>query len=80
MLKLTADPKLSMSTAASNSTWPEYEILNEDEPELDTKMSEDSGHANALVPESHADETGNSLLDKFEVWIAIVKMISDAIL
>lgn len=52
--------------AASNSTWPEYEILNEDEPELDTEMSEDSGHANALVPESHADETVKSLLDKFE--------------
>lgn len=52
--------------AASNSTWPEYEILNEDEPELDTEMSEDSGHANALVPESHVDEIGKSLLDKFE--------------
>ncbi|KAF7119612.1 hypothetical protein RHSIM_Rhsim13G0007900 [Rhododendron simsii] len=58
--------RIYKKATASNSTWPEYEILNEDEPELDTEMSEDSGHANALVPDSHADETVKSLLDKFE--------------
>lgn len=51
---------------ASNTIWPEYEIINEDECEFDTEMSEDSKYSNSLVSGSRMDESVKSLLDNFE--------------
>ena len=49
--------------------WPEYEIINEDESELDIEISEDNRYANSLVSAgSQMDEAMKSLLDNFEVW------------
>lgn len=55
-------------TVVSNTNWPQFEIINEDEPEVDT-MSEDGGYATALASVGHVDEGFNSLLDSFEVWV-----------
>ncbi|KAH9730607.1 MYND-type domain-containing protein [Citrus sinensis] len=51
---------------ASNSLWPEYEMINEDESEYDTEMSEVNGQTNALVSKTGVDDTMKSLLDSFE--------------
>ncbi|KAH9730611.1 MYND-type domain-containing protein [Citrus sinensis] len=53
-------------TFASNSLWPEYEMINEDESEYDTEMSEVNGQTNALVSKTGVDDTMKSLLDSFE--------------
>ncbi|KAJ4727740.1 programmed cell death protein 2 [Melia azedarach] len=51
---------------ASNSLWPEYEMINEDESEYDTEMSEYNGQTNALVSKTRVDDTMKSLLSTFE--------------
>ncbi|KAK4847537.1 hypothetical protein QYF36_003078 [Acer negundo] len=51
---------------ASKSLWPEYEMINEDESEYDTEMSEDNGHANALISKPGKDDTMNSMFSNFE--------------
>lgn len=51
---------------ASNSLWPEYEMINEDESEYDTEMSEVNGQTNALVSKTGVDDKMKSLLDSFE--------------
>ncbi|KAI8020483.1 hypothetical protein LOK49_LG04G00923 [Camellia lanceoleosa] len=54
------------NVVASNTIWPEYKIINEDECEFDTEMSEDSKYSNSLVSGSQMDESFKSLLDNFE--------------
>ncbi|CAK9185819.1 unnamed protein product [Ilex paraguariensis] len=53
---------------ASNTLWAQYEIINEDECEFDTEVSDDNGYANSLVSRSGSrmDETVKSLMDSFE--------------
>ncbi|TXG63357.1 hypothetical protein EZV62_010351 [Acer yangbiense] len=51
---------------ASKSLWPEYEMINEDESEYDTEMSEDNGHANALISKPKKDDEMNSMFSNFE--------------
>ncbi|KAA8543064.1 hypothetical protein F0562_021441 [Nyssa sinensis] len=50
---------------ASKTLWPQYEIINEDESEFNSEMSEDTEYAKALVTGSQMDDTANSLLDNF---------------
>ncbi|XP_059629426.1 uncharacterized protein LOC132271940 isoform X1 [Cornus florida] len=74
--RLKVSPQLSDCSAsnsladiqkvASNTVWPQYEIVNEDECEFDAEMSEDTKSANSLVSMSQMDDTVKSLLDKFE--------------
>lgn len=54
------------TSVASNSLWPEYEMINEDESDYDTEMSEVNGQTNALVSKTGVDDTMKSLLDSFE--------------
>ncbi|KAL9430667.1 hypothetical protein AB3S75_025958 [Citrus x aurantiifolia] len=54
------------TSVASNSLWPEYEMINEDESEYDTEMSEVNGQTNVLVSKTGVDDTMKSLLDSFE--------------
>lgn len=68
---LASDSSSNKSSAetknvASNTLWPQYEIVNEDEPEADTDMSDNNGYANALVSGSQVDEGVKSLLESFE--------------
>ncbi|KAL8089332.1 hypothetical protein AgCh_038952 [Apium graveolens] len=64
--KLAVDPQhTSSSSVASNTVWPQFDIVNEDEPEVDT-MSENGDYATALASVGHVDEGFNSLLDSFE--------------
>ncbi|KAL5791880.1 hypothetical protein ACOSP7_000474 [Xanthoceras sorbifolium] len=51
---------------ASKSIWPEYEMINEDESEYDTEMSEDNGDTNTLISKTGTDDTMKSLLSNFE--------------
>ncbi|PSR94735.1 Programmed cell death protein [Actinidia chinensis var. chinensis] len=52
---------------AMKTQWPEYEIINEDESELEIEISEDNRYANSLVSAgSQMDEAMKSLLDNFE--------------
>lgn len=61
-----------MHTVASNSLWPEYEMINEDESDYDTEMSEVNGQTNALVSKTGVDDTMKSLLDSFEVLTVLL--------
>lgn len=70
---LSADCNSNLQTVASNTLWPQYEIVNEDEPEVDTEMSDNNGYANALVSGSQVDDGVKSLLESFEVWILVPK-------
>lgn len=54
-------------SAACNSLWPEFEMINEDESEYDMEMLEDDGCANSLISRGGVDDTVKSLLDSFEV-------------
>ncbi|XP_077214141.1 zinc finger (MYND type) family protein / programmed cell death 2 C-terminal domain-containing protein [Tasmannia lanceolata] len=51
---------------SSNTLWPEYEIISEDECAFNEEVSEVTGSANSLVSKDQMDESLNSLLDKFE--------------
>ncbi|KAL0435925.1 UNVERIFIED_CONTAM: hypothetical protein Sradi_0300400 [Sesamum radiatum] len=42
-------------SAASHTLWPEYEIANEDEGELDEEMTNDDGSASSLISRSRTD-------------------------
>lgn len=64
-----------MQTVASHTFWPQYEIVNEDESEVDMEMSDNSGCANALVSGSQVDEGIKSLLDGFEVWFLLPNIV-----
>lgn len=64
--------KFHLHTVASNSLWPEYEMINEDESEYDTEMSEVNGQTNALVSKTGVDDTMKSLLDSFEVLTVLL--------
>ncbi|KAK9282082.1 hypothetical protein L1049_004994 [Liquidambar formosana] len=55
-----------MQKVASNSLWPEYEIIIEDECAFDAELSEDNDYGNSLVSRDPMDETFKSLLDRFE--------------
>ncbi|XP_057474564.1 uncharacterized protein LOC130762755 [Actinidia eriantha] len=73
-------PKVAMKTQ-----WPEYEIINEDESELEIEISEDNRYANSLVSAgSQMDEAMTSLLDNFEgdgdrkSWASFQECISRA--
>lgn len=50
----------------SNSLWPEYEMINDDESEYDAEMSDDNIPTHSLVSRNKMDNTMNSLLDIFE--------------
>ena len=64
-----------MHTVASNTLWPEYEIINEDECEFDMEMSGANGYSSSMVSNDRSDETFKALLKHFEVRI-LVTMIS----
>ncbi|XP_068640521.1 uncharacterized protein [Aristolochia californica] len=51
---------------ASNTLWPEFEIVNEEESMYDTDVPEAGSSVTSLFSKSQVDETFNSLLDKFE--------------
>ncbi|KAG9159030.1 hypothetical protein Leryth_018576 [Lithospermum erythrorhizon] len=51
---------------ARNHVWPEFEIINEDESEYDTEMSDDNMNANSLVSRSKNDEMYTSMIDTFK--------------
>ncbi|KAJ8749628.1 hypothetical protein K2173_026277 [Erythroxylum novogranatense] len=52
---------------ASNTLWPEYEMINENEDEFDEgETSDDERRVNSLVPTSRLDLSMNSLLDSFK--------------
>ncbi|XP_068660039.1 uncharacterized protein [Aristolochia californica] len=51
---------------ASNTLWPEFEIVNEEESMYDTNVPEAGSSATSLFSNSQLDETFNSILDKFE--------------
>ncbi|XP_057508992.1 uncharacterized protein LOC130791736 [Actinidia eriantha] len=69
---------------ASNTQWPEYEIINEDECEVDMEISEDNMYANSLTSAgSQMDEATKSVLDNFEdgdrkSWASFQERISRA--
>ncbi|GFY98690.1 zinc finger (MYND type) family protein [Actinidia rufa] len=70
---------------ASNTQWPEYEIINEDECEVDMEISEDNMYANSLTSAgTQMDEATKSLLDNFEgdgdrkSWASFQERISRA--
>lgn len=71
----TLDKDFSLSTVASNTLWPEYEVINEDECEFDMEMSGDDGYRGSLVSNDRSDETIKAVLKHFEVGI-LVTMIS----
>lgn len=54
-------------TVASNTVWPEFEMITDNESEFSTEMSEENGSANALVSKDKTGDTMKSLLDNFEV-------------
>ncbi|XP_073150159.1 uncharacterized protein [Henckelia pumila] len=56
----------STELAASNSLWPEYEITNEDECELDTEMSAYNDTAGSLIPRTRVDGSHTKLLKDLE--------------
>lgn len=56
-----------IDTVASNTPWPEFEIVSEDEGAFDTEAPEASDNTSSLVSKAQVDETFKSLLDKFEV-------------
>lgn len=51
---------------ASKTSWPEHEIINEDEADYDTEGSKDYENAKSLVTGNRVDETFSSLLNSFE--------------
>lgn len=57
---------LEIDTVASNTLWPEFEIVSEDECNFETEASEVSDHTTSLVCKDQMDETYKSMLDKFE--------------
>uniref|UniRef100_A0A5B6ZFT3 Putative programmed cell death protein 2 isoform X3 n=1 Tax=Davidia involucrata TaxID=16924 RepID=A0A5B6ZFT3_DAVIN len=61
-----SNSSVEIQKVASKTLWPQYEIINEDESEFDTGMSEDNEYAKALVSGSRMDDTVKSLLDNFE--------------
>ncbi|KAJ0111228.1 hypothetical protein Patl1_00942 [Pistacia atlantica] len=63
---IISDYDFDLQTVASNSLWPEYEIVNEDESEYDMEMSEDDGHAGSLISKAGMDDTMKSLMNDFE--------------
>lgn len=54
-------------TAASNSLWPEYEITNEDECDLDEEMSNDDQPSSSLITRRRTDDTFGNLMTYFKV-------------
>ncbi|KAJ0054148.1 hypothetical protein Pint_00924 [Pistacia integerrima] len=63
---IISDYDFDLQTVASNSLWPEYEIVNEDESEYDMEISEDDGHAGSLISKAGMDDTMKSLMNDFE--------------
>ncbi|XP_020586002.1 programmed cell death protein 2 [Phalaenopsis equestris] len=70
---------------ASNSLWPEFEIIIEEECTVDTEISEDSRSLSSLaLTSSRMDETYQLLSDKFEadtdkkVWASFQERIAKA--
>lgn len=47
-------------------------MINEDESEYNTEMSEVNGQTNALVSKTGVDDTMKSLLDSFEVLTVLL--------
>lgn len=63
---------LHLHTVASKTLWPEYEMIIENESEPSTEMSEDKAYTSSLVSKEKVDDTMNSLMDSFEVFIVCV--------
>lgn len=63
---------LHLHTVASKTLWPEYEMIIENESEPSTEMSEDKACTSSLVSKEKVDDTMNSLMDSFEVFIVCV--------
>ncbi|KAI3449438.1 hypothetical protein Pfo_006103 [Paulownia fortunei] len=53
-------------SAASNSLWPEYEVTNEDECELDDEMSNDNGSTSSLISRNRTDGSFGKLQTSFK--------------
>ena len=47
-------------------------MINEDESEYDTEISEDNEHANALISKPKKDDAMNSMFSNFEVLTAFL--------
>ncbi|KZV32265.1 programmed cell death protein 2-like [Dorcoceras hygrometricum] len=58
--QLETSTKSTELVVASNSLWPEYEITNEDECELDKEMSTDNDTARSLIPRTCGDDDKRS--------------------
>ncbi|KAJ9547637.1 hypothetical protein OSB04_020180 [Centaurea solstitialis] len=58
-----------LTYSASNVTWPEYEIVNEDEAEFDTEMSNSDAYGKAL-PANNEDEGDAKCWASFQKRIA----------
>lgn len=55
-------------------------MLNEDERDYDTDMSEDNGLGNALISKIGEDDTMKSLLSSFEVQPDLLSEVTSACL
>lgn len=69
---------------ASNHVWPEFEIINEDESEYDTELSDDNVDAKSLVCKGKDDNIYTSMMDTFKgdadnrSWASFQVRISEA--
>lgn len=61
-----------MQTVASNSLWPEYQIVIEEESDYDTEISEDNEHAGSLILKAGMDDTMKLLMNNFEVLTTLI--------
>lgn len=54
---------------ASKSLWKEFVLINVDESEYDTEMSEDDEFAKPLVPVREVNDDMKSLMNEYEVKV-----------
>ncbi|XP_062083287.1 uncharacterized protein LOC133789415 isoform X2 [Humulus lupulus] len=55
-----------LQKVACTTLWPELEVIQEDEDEFDTRMSDDNGGVSTLVSGNRTDDTIMSLMKEFE--------------
>ena len=56
-------------TVASKTLWPEFEIINEDESEY--SITDTDEHSESLITRQQIDESVNSIMENFEVWVHV---------
>lgn len=57
----------SVCAVASKTLWKEFVLINEDESEYDTEMSENDEIAKPLVSKREVDDQLKSLMNDYEV-------------